>query len=694
MKSIYCMILILIISAYDIKSQEFFPKEKLMETGVYYYPENWSPTQWNRDLANIAARGYEFTHFAEFSWAMLEPTEGKYDFKWLDAALELAHKHGLKVIMCTPSPTPPAWLTQKYPEVLLVKDNGVKASHGTRQQCSWSSPKYRQLVSKIVLEMAKHYGNDRRIWGWQIDNEPSHYGVIDYGPSVEKNFRVWLKNKYGSIDKLNKTWGGTFWSGMYNNFNQIELPNPLRLISSPASPHSILDFKRFSADECASFVSMQNVILKKYVDKSQFVTTNFMYEHDPVDPWRNKDLDFISYTAYPVSGFSTGSGTNGFRMGDWWKISWANDYFRSCNGITGVMELQPGQVNWGNSTSLLLPGTPTAYLWNAFVGNLKFACAYRFRQPLNGAEQYYTGMVGPDGVTDTPGGLEWIQFIKDMKKVRELYEPDAKNPSDYELRRVGFMFSLDNLWDQQIQAQNIKWSYLQHQYKLYANLKSLNCPVDFLDSVSDFSKYKVIVAPSYQLVSDKLCQEWEKYVLDGGHLVLTVRSGQKDVNGNLYEAKWAAKISKLIGGSVDKYDNLPENIFGTVELQNEKFKWNNWADIISPMPETEVWASYSDQFYKGKAAVTNHKLGKGTVTFIGVSTENGIMERNVMKLLFQKNEIPFVELPQGMVVDYRDGFGVAINYSSESAKIPSTTIKKLIIGSENLEPAGIAVWKY
>src|SRR5665647_2366755 len=137
--------------------KQFFKAEKMVETGVYYYPEAWNPEQWDRDFKKMADMGFEFTHMAEFAWAQIEPTEGVYDFKWLDKALELAAKHNLKVIMCTPSATPPVWLTRKYPEVMVEMPNGQTAQHGTREQYSWSSPKYRELTTKVVEAMAKHY---------------------------------------------------------------------------------------------------------------------------------------------------------------------------------------------------------------------------------------------------------------------------------------------------------------------------------------------------------------------------------------------------------------------------------------------------------------------------------------------------------------------------------------------------------
>ena len=183
-------------------AQTFFKPEKMIETGVYYYPEAWNPDHWERDIKNISEIGFEFIHLAEFGWAKMEPEEGKYDFSWLDKVIELSSKYKLKVILGTPTATPPVWLSQKYPEILVVLETGQRAQHGTREHYSWSSSKYREMTAKIVTAMAKRYTQNKNIWGWQIDNEPSHYGVVDYNEAARLHFIEWLKNKYGTIGQI------------------------------------------------------------------------------------------------------------------------------------------------------------------------------------------------------------------------------------------------------------------------------------------------------------------------------------------------------------------------------------------------------------------------------------------------------------------------------------------------------------
>ena len=673
--------------------KQFFKAEKMVETGVYYYPEAWNPEQWDRDFKKMAEMGFEFTHMAEFAWAQIEPSEGVYDFKWLDKALELAAKHNLKVIMCTPSATPPVWLVRKYPEVLVEMPNGQTAQHGTREQYSWSSPKYRELTTKVVEVMAKRYGNDKRIWGWQIDNEPSHYSALDYSPAAQASFKVWLKKKYQTIDALNKAWGTPFWSGIYTDFNQIEIPNAGRQYSGNASPTSFVDFKRFNADECASYVSLQNNILHSIVSKSQFVTSNFMHGHTDVDPWRNKDLDFICYTMYPVAGYSDGVGEQGFRMGDPWRISYANDFFRPQNGVTGVMELQPGQVNWGTYNPQPYPGVIRAWLWNAFAGGLDFICSYRFRQPLYGGEQFHYGMVGTDGVTESIGGKQYSQFMTEIRNLRKAYTPNAQMPKEYAARKTALLYNADNVWETTQQPQTFQWNQVAHVTKYYSSLKTLSAPVDIIGEDRDLSSYPVVVAPAYQMVDRTLIAKWTKYVENGGHLVLSCRTGLKDRDGHFFEAQWADAIVNLIGAKIALNDMLGAKMNAKVSYNGNTYLWNNWGDMLDPMAGTDTWATYADQFYAGKASVVHRKLGKGTVTYIGTDTDDGKLEKDVLKKVYESAGISVKELPEGVMLNWRDGFWVAINYSSTNVTIDIPQNANILFGTKDLTPAGVAVWK-
>lgn len=693
-KSFLFVLMMLAVSnvIYGQSADRFFPKEQLMPIGSYYYPEQWPHEQWERDIKNMAKVGFDFTHFGEFAWAFIEPEEGRFDFSWLDEAVELAHQNGIKVIMCTSTPTPPVWLEQKNPEILMVNQEGRTMQHGSRQQISWSSPVYREYVAKIVEAIGKHYANDKRIWGWQLDNEPSHYGQYDYSPAAQESFRKWLQAKYKTIDVLNKTWGTAFWSIRYGNFNQVLIPNAKELIAQP-NPAAVLDFKRFSAEEANDFLGFQYKILRKYISNDQWITTNLMPEHVDVDPTRITSLDFVTYTKYLVAGYDKGVGSQGFRMGSPTSIAFANDLFRSFNGTTGVMELQPGQVNWGKFNPQPMPGVVRMWIWHAFAGGNKFVCNYRFRQPLVGGEQYHYGIMSTDGVTASTSGLEYIKVIKEMKDLQKQYEPNAVMPQRYKQRLTAVLYNADNRWEEDNQPQTNQWNFMDHLKRYYGALKQFGAPVDVITEDKDFSNYPVMVAPAYQLLDAKLVERWKQYVQNGGHLVLTSRTGQKDRTAKLWEMEWAEPISELIGGKVSFYDLLPDSVMGTISFGNKNYKWNNWADVITPDNGTEVWATYTNQFYAGKAAVITHKLGKGTVTYVGPDTDDGALEKAVLAKVYRQAGIAVEDYPDGVVAEWRDGFWVAVNYSDKPYAVPMSPKAKVLIGTKLLKPADVLVWK-
>jgi beta-galactosidase len=673
------------------KAEKFFDKKDLMLVGSYYYPEQWPESNWERDIKKMGSLGFEFTHFGEFAWSTMEPEEGKYNFEWLDKAVALAEKYNIKVVLCTPTPTPPAWLTQKHPDVLMVNAEGRTIQHGARQQASWSSKTYEEYVTKIVTLLAKRYANKKTVWGWQIDNEPSHYGAYDYSENAQKSFRVWLKNKYKTIENLNTVWGNSFWSQTYNNFEQIHIPNAKELVQQP-NPHAILDFKRFSADEVARFVILQKDILRKYIPENQWVTTNLIPSNTTVDPLRMKELDFQTYTKYLAEGYDLGHGEQGFRMGSANSIGFSNDFFRPINGVCGVMELQPGQVNWGLFNPQTMPGTVRMWMYHVMAGGNKFVCNYRFREPLSGGEQYHYGIMKTDGITVSRSGDEYVKVINELKKLRKSYKPE-NIPAILVKRKTAILYNPDNRWEMENQPQTNQWDYMAHANRYYKVIKSFGALVDIIDESKDFADYPFLIAPAYQLLDDNLVSRWKTYVENGGNLVLTCRTGQKDREAHLWEALFQKPILELIGAKEIYFDLLPTSLMGKVKMETSTFGWNNWGDVIEPKDNSTAWAYYDDQFYKGKVAVLHRKLGKGTVTYIGADTDDGKLENEVLHKIFDNANVPTLALPEGVLVEYSDGFWYGFNYSSQNQEIPVPANAKIIIGQKTLKPAEVVIWK-
>ena len=672
------------------EARRFFPKSDLMKLGVYYYPEHWPEVQWDRDFRKMAELDFEFTHFGEFAWAFLEPSEGKFEFAWLDRAIDLAAKHGLKVILCTPTPCPPAWMGEKYPEIYLVRADGRRLEHGTRANGSLANDVYISFTKRIVTELARRYGGDPRVWGWQLDNEPS--APSDYSPSARTKFQAWLKRKYGTVEAMNAAWGGSFWSTKYDRFEQVLIPNEGLFGEDALSPHALLDFRRFTADTQAAFLHLQRDILREHIRPEQWITTNYINVIDSADPRRTGRLDFASFTMYPVRG-EKNLGELGFRLGSPYRLAFATDFYRSIKGITGVMELQPGQVNWAPVNPQPQPGAVRMWLWHAFAGGCSFACTYRFRQPRFGSELYHAGIVGPDGVTPSRGGLEYSSVAAEMKKLRTLYDPKAVLPARLASRTTAILWNHDVMWDLEIHKQTLLWDTWDHRFKLMAAAKALGAPLDYIGEEEAFDRYPFLIAPAYQLVDAALVEKWRRYAEGGGHLILTCRTGQKDKNGQLPEAPWAGMIAPLIGAEVEMFDGLLPDSRGRVRMEGAGYEWNRWADVLKPRQGTDTLAVYADQFYAGKSAVVMRAVGRGTVTYIGVDTVDGRLEKDVLRKVYGRAGAQIEAYPPGVYVEWRDGFFVAVNYSSAAFAVPLRPGSAVILGSNPLPPAGVLVWR-
>lgn len=667
----------------------WFNDKDLTLTGAYYYPEHWDESQWERDLKQMHELGFEFTHFAEFAWAQLEPQEGVYDFSWLDRAVALAAKYDLKVVMCTSTATPPVWLSRKYPEILLKSEDGIVQDHGARQHASFASPVYRKLAYRMIEELARHYGNDSRIIGWQLDNEPAVQ--FDYNQAAEEAFREFLKEKYHhNIQELNAAWGTAFWSEVYSQFEEITLPKTAQMFMNH---HQILDYRRFAAKQTNDFLNEQCRLIKKYA-KNQWVTTNYIPDYDKGHIGGSKDLDFVSYTRYMVYGDNEGIGRRGYRVGNPLRIAMANDFFRPVNGTYGVMELQPGQVNWGSINPQPLPGAVRLWLWSVFAGGSDFICTYRYRQPLYGTEQYHYGIVGTDGVTVTPGGREYEQFMKEIRSLRKDYRPKEDKPETYLKRKTAILWNPENYWSIDRQKQNATWNTFAHVDKYYRTLKSYAAPVDFISEEKDFSQYPVMIVPAYQLADKELVARWKKYVEEGGNLVLTCRTAQKERFGRLPEAPFGSMIDELTGNHMEFYDLLLPQDPGQVKMDGKVYTWNTWGEILQPGASNEVWATYTNEFYEGKPAVTFRKLGKGSVTYIGVDSSDGALERQVLDKLYSRLQIEVMNLPYGVTMEYRNGLGIVLNYSDQPYQFALPQGAKVLIGTPNIATAGVLVFKF
>jgi beta-galactosidase len=354
------------------------------------------------------------------------------------------------------------------------------------------------------------------------------------------------------------------------------------------------------------------------------------------------------------------------------------------------MELQPGQVNWGAINPWPQPGAIRMWILRAFAAGARLVCTYRYRQPLFGNEQYHKGLVETDGVTPSPGGREYSEAMADIVKLRAQYHADAAEPRSYASRRTAFLINFDNRWDIENHKQTTRWDTQAHWMKYYRALKTMMAPVDVVTEDRDLSAYPFVVAPAYQLVDSRLIAKWTAYAEHGGHLILTARTGQKDRRGQFPETPWAEQIYSLIGARLPIYDVLPGTIEGHVTADRVHYAWGSWADILEPQAGTTSLATYADQFYAGKSAAVTRNLGKGSVSYIGVDTLNGELEIALLRKIYAATSP--AALKPDFLVDWRDGFWVATNFTSNPQPIPAAPNAKLLIGTRTVAPAGVSVW--
>ncbi len=678
-----------------------------MPIGAYYYPEHWPETDWEPNLKKMAELGFKFTHLAEFAWDRIEPQEGVYNFEWIDKVLSIADKNGLKVMLCTPTACPPTWMVRKYPETVVVLPDGRPRDQGGRRHGNHHNAKFLEFSKKVVEAMAKKYGNDKRIIGWQIDNEPHIEGHYDYSKDASNLFREWVKAKYGTITQLNIAWGTAFWAQTYQNFDQINLPIKE---TGGVNHHHLVDFQLFTGQKLADFLNLQSQWLRTSVSNNQFITTNYAYLKflPEVNPFltRKGKMDFATYTMYLTNTWlEYGTGGLNYRLGSGLELSYLAEFVKSHSGISGIMELQPGQINWGAYNAMPLPGAVRMWLFHNYGLGSKFVNTYRFRQPVFGGEMFHKGIMETDGKTVSPGGQEYVKVIGELKELEKYRKPNAAIPPAIAAKNTALLWKHENLLDFMENPHTNRYNHFNMLYTWYQAAKAAGAPVTVLQEEDNFDakKFPVMIAPAYQYGSYQLRSRLEKYVKDGGHLVLTARTFTKDSLGHLWKGLPAAPLASLTGATISFFDQLPPDGKGSITMNGKKYPWSLYADILKTDADVEVWGNHDtwnsyaggavkDPYYAGSPALTHRKLGKGTISYCGVITDNRDLEIDFMNKVYQKVGAKPLSLPKYAFVEYRDGMFVMVNYTSETVQAPIPPNAKVVLGAANVLPGEVCIW--
>lgn len=464
--------------------------------GACYYPEHWPRDIWPDDARRMKETGLTFIRIGEFAWSRLEPRPGEYDFDWLDEAFATLGEAGLKVVLGTPTATPPRWLIDRYPDMLGVDQFGRSRVFGSRRHYCFSHRGYREACAEIVTRLAKRYGTNPHLAAWQADNEYGcHETTLSWSNAARSAFQEWLRLHYrgngndGDIDALNRAWGNVFWSMEYSSFEEIDLPN--MTVTEP-NPSHMLAFRRFSSDQVVSFNRLQAEIIRKHSDAP--ITHNYMGKMTDFDHFAvGADLDFASWDSYPL-GFlderihaSAEYKRRFARQGDPDFQAFHHDLYRAVGrGRWWVMEQQPGPVNWAPHNPAPLPGMVRIWTWEAFAHGAEAVCYFRWRQAPFAQEQMHAGLLRPDS-SETQALEEARQVFAEIADAPDVQQSQAPVA-------IVFDYDSDFAWTTQPLGKELEYSQLV--FDNYRALRSLGMSIDLLPpDTTDFDGYKLILAP-------------------------------------------------------------------------------------------------------------------------------------------------------------------------------------------------------
>ena len=573
--------------------------------GVDYYPEHWPEERWAIDAGLMAEAGFNVVRLAEFAWSKMEPGEGRFDFAWLDRAITILNGHGIRVVLGTPTASPPPWLMGEHPDIYRVRPDGVRMTYGNRREYCPNNTVYRDFSRRITTAMARHYADHPGVIGWQIDNE---FGDRCYCPTCAGAFQSWLKDKYTSIKVLNEKWGTVFWSHIYNEWQEI--PVPATTGGSP-NPGLALDFHRFVSDSYLAYQQIQIDILRANCPK-HFITHNLMgFGYEQLNYFDlARPLDFVSWDSYPRDQWRMQAEV------DHSVLALGHDTMRGLKRQNfWMMEQQAGQGGWEMVSVMPRPGELRLWAYQAIAHGADGVVFFRWRSARFGTEQYWHGLLDHDG-TPSRRYQEIKRMGLEMRKIGTQIEATEPQP------RVAMLLSYDSRFAFQVQANNPRFSYFWHFHELYQAFHGRNIPVDIVDPLSDLSVYRLVIAPALHVLSEAAAENLRRFVAGGGVTVITPRSGVKDETNQVVNQRLPGLLADLCGVQVEEYDSLPleganELEFCLPELADlPPIRCEIWCDVLAPVG-AEVAARYCQDYYAGRAGITLHHYEKGKAIYVG-----------------------------------------------------------------------------
>jgi len=664
--------------------------------GGDYNPDQWSAEVWRDDITRMKELGVNAATLPVFSWAHLQPAEDSYDFAWLDQVLNLLAENAIDAILATPTAAQPAWMSHKYPEMLPVTIYEQKRKHGGRTNFCPNSPVYRRFAANIAGKMAERYQKHPALLLWHISNE---YGSYCYCDTCAAAFREWLKQRYGTLEELNRRWYTRFWGHTFYEWEEVEPPSYLNEMfpygperTATTQQPMAIDYNRFMSGSLLDCFRNEAAAIRKYTPEVP-ITTNLMGTFKPLDyfAWA-KEMDIASWDSYPQPSDPPS------------KPAMRHDLTRGLkDGMPFLlMEQTPNQQNWQPVNALKRPGVMRLWSYQAIAHGSDSVLFFQWRQTLGGCEKYHAAMLPHANILNTRIGRELVQLGAELKKL------DGKILGSRIEARIALVFDWSNWWAVEYSSgPTIYLKYLDIVGKYYQAIYDLNLPVDIIPSTADFSKYSLVIAPLLYMTPHKTAQKLEAFVAAGGTLLTTFFSGWVDENDLVYPDGYPGALRKLLGVWVEEQDALYPEITNEMIFSDapEELRGVYTCKTICDVAHAEgahILATFGKEYYAGQPCVTENTFGKGKALYVASDPEVNLLHKLLHYICRPLGIRPVLVTPPGVEATQRtngkESFTFILNHNDFEVeiKLAGGPFIELLSGSQvsgtiKLPPKGVNI---
>ncbi len=632
--------------------------------GGDYNPNQWPKEIWEEDIRIFKKASINSATVNVFSWAKIQPSENCYDFEELDQIIEKLSTEGFDIVLATSTAALPAWMFKKYPEVARTDYDGRHHKFGQRHNACPNSLVYQKYAERLATKLAERYGENPQVTCWHINNE---YGGECYCDNCEKAFRVWLKDKYHTIEALNKAWNMEFWGHTVYEWDEIVLPNALSEgigYDKTAFAGISIDYRRFNSDSLLKNYMMERDAIRK-IDPTTPITTNLMGTFKGLDYFKwAKEMDLVSWDNYP--SYNT----------PWSLVAMTHDLMRGLKQQPFMlMEQTPSQQNWQPYNSLKKPGQMRAQSYQTIAHGADTIQYFQLRRSIGACEKFHGAVIEHVGHEDTRVFRETAALGAELAQLSDIIGTQTQ-------AQVAVIFDWDNYWAlEYTSGPTVDLKYVEQIHRYYRYFYEQNIAVDLVPVDADLSKYKLVAAPVLYMIKEGMQERLTDFVMQGGALLTTYMSGIVDQSDNVHLGGYPGPLRELAGIWVEEIDALAPEQSNGVSLVNEELSGtSNLVSDLIHLENAEALAHYTSNFYAGMPAVTKNTFGDGTVYYFGGQLEDQLQDQLFKTIVEESDITPVIEEATKLEIACRENeeakFFVIINFHEEAQPLPEMFVGK------------------